>query len=411
MNRVTTGVVGGAIGACRGVFLVLALYLALGWLSMFAYDESAFPLTYRIRIHLLSAHLFLAAGFVCAAAVLGMVRDWMALRLAEPDLRQTLGRWCRGSLLAFAVATFGGLAALGTYLLRGTPTRMADGLPSMRPSSEFLFDVLSSRPTIHVRTNAQGFRDREWAPKASGEGPRVLLLGDSIVFGSGITRQEGTLAPRLQAALEGTGAQVFNLSLNGLNFRQEVDLLERHVSTIRPDLVVVVHNPQNDLMPVLPYYLHPTLSLVFMPAMLEWIYALDWWIRQHPLSEVPGRLDWFQEDLARLARLADGQGFDVLFTYLSNRCPPAYHRDPPPTQRLFLFANLPTLQDHPDLTFPNDFHPNPAGVDRMALDLAPLVARVLAEGGAWRGVPGHGSMAESFARDCLGRGWETPDGR
>ncbi len=403
MNRVTAGVVGGAIGACRGVFLVLALYLVLGWLSMFAYDESVFPLAYRIRIHLLSAHLFLAAGLGCAAAVLGLVRDWACSRLAEANLRRALDRWCRGSLYGFALATLGGLVVLGTYVVRETPTRMEDGLPSMRPSSEFLFDVLSSRPTIHVRTNAQGFRDREWTPRSAADGPRVLLLGDSIVFGSGITRQEDTLGPRLQAALEGTGTQVFNLSLNGLNIRQEVDLLERHVPTIRPDLVVVVHNPQNDLMPVLPYYEHPGLALVFMPAMLEWIYALDWWIQRHPLSEVPGRLDWYQQELTRLARLADRQGFDVLFTYLSNRCPPAYHRDPPPTERLFLFASLPTLQEHPGLTFPNDFHPTPAGVDRMARDLAPLVARVLAEGDAWRGVPGRGPMAGSFERDCLGR--------
>lgn len=110
---------------------------------------------------------------------------------------------------------------------------------------------------------------------------------------------------------------------------------------------------------MLPYYAHPVLSLVFLPAMLEWIYALDWWIRQHPLSEVPGRL--------------------------------------------FLFANLPTLQDHPDLTFPNDFHPTPAGVDRMARDLAPLVARVLENRDAWRGAPGSGPLSESFRRDCLGR--------
>ncbi len=302
------------------------------------------------------------------------------------------------------------LAARAAWALRETPTRMEDGLPSMRPSSEFLFDVMSSRPTIVVRTNSHGFRDREWTQKVPGEGPRVLLLGDTIVFGSGITRQEDTLARRLDAALSGTRASVFNLSLNGLNFAQEVTLLERHVEAIRPDLVVVVHNPQNDLMPVLPYYAHPTIAMVFLPAMLEWIYALDWWIRQHPLSEVPGRLERFQEDVARLARLADRHDFDVLFTYLSNRCPPAYHRAPPPTARLFLFANLPTLQDHPGLTFPNDFHPTPAGVDRIARDLAPVVTRVLDGREAWRGLPGRGPVAEAFDRDCLGRaaGGENP---
>lgn len=393
-----------AVGAARGVFLVLAVYLAAGWITMFLYDESAFPVAYRLRVHLLSAHLFLAAGLSCAVAVLGLTRDWIAERYSgSPASRQLVVHWSVRSSWAAALLVAGGLCLLAAWAVRETPTRMTDGLPSMRPSSEFLFDIVSSRPTILVRTNSQGFRDREWTPKASGDGPRVLLLGDSIVFGSGITRQEDTLARRLQAALGAVGASVFNLSLNGLNVAQEVDLLERHAPAIRPDLVVVVHNPENDLMPVLPYYAHQTLSLVFLPAMLEWVYALDWWIRQHRLSEVPGRLDRFQEDLARLARLADRDGFDVLFAYLSNRCPPAYHRDPPATGRLFLFANLPTLQDHPDLTFPNDFHPTPAGVDRMARDLAPLVARVLAEGDAWRSDPGGGPMAESFERDCLGR--------
>lgn len=224
------------------------------------------------------------------------------------------------------------------------------------------------------------------------------------MFGSGITRQEDTLAQRLQAALSGTEVTVYNLSLNGLNFAQEVDLLDRWAAEIAPDLVVLIHNPQNDLMPLLPYYVHPRLSLVFMPAMLEWVYALDWWIRHHPLSEVPGRLDRYQDDIARLARLSERFPFDVLFVYLSNRCPPAYHRAPPAISRLFLFANLPTLQEHPDLTFPNDFHPTPAGVERMARDLAPLVSRVLAEGEAWRRKPSRGPLAESFDRDCLRRG-------
>lgn len=72
MTRGTLRVIGAGIGAARGVFLVLALYLAAGWLTMFLYDESAFPVAYRIRIHLLSAHLFLAAGLACAVAVLGL---------------------------------------------------------------------------------------------------------------------------------------------------------------------------------------------------------------------------------------------------------------------------------------------------------------------------------------------------
>lgn len=336
--------------------------------------------------------------------MLGLARDWLAARYLDPPAsRRNLVRLAGRAAGTSALLVAGGLCALAAWAVRETPMRLEGGLPSMRPSSEFAFDVMSSRPTILVRTNSRGFRDREWIPRAPDGGPRVLLLGDSIVFGSGITRQEDTLARRLQAALAGTGATVFNLSLNGLNVTQEVDLLEHHVGDIAPDLVVVVHNPQNDLMPMLPYYAHPVLSLVFLPAMLEWIYALDWWIRQHPLSEVPGRLDRFQEDVARLARLADRYNFDILFTYLSNRCPPAYHRDPPATGRLFLFANLPTLQDHPDLTFPNDFHPTPAGVDRMARDLAPLVARVLENRDAWRGAPGSGPLSESFRRDCLGR--------
>lgn len=132
------------LGGLRGVFIVLALYLALGWVTMFLYDGSVFPLTYRVRIHLLSAHLFLAAGLSCTAVVLGLARDWLAARYGGPRASpQTLVRWFGRSVWTGALLVCGGLCGLAAWVLRETPMRMTDGLPSMRPSSEFLFDILS----------------------------------------------------------------------------------------------------------------------------------------------------------------------------------------------------------------------------------------------------------------------------
>lgn len=90
---------------------------------------------------------------------------------------------------------------------------------------------------VHVRVNSEGLRGAEIA--ATGES-RILVVGDSVVFGQGIAEPE-TFCVRLEEQLrkQGVTVQVLNGAAPGYNTTNEVAFL-RHIGLpLRPDVVVL----------------------------------------------------------------------------------------------------------------------------------------------------------------------------
>ncbi len=88
-----------------------------------------------------------------------------------------------------------------------------------------------------LTTNAAGFRD---SPHSGAKAPgayRVVVLGDSFVFGSGVP-QEATLTRRLAAHL-GPGFEIVNLGVPGYGTDQELLTLRRWGRALSPDLVLL----------------------------------------------------------------------------------------------------------------------------------------------------------------------------
>lgn len=107
-----------------------------------------------------------------------------------------------------------------------------------------------------VRTNAHGMRDRD-RPIARSAAPRVVVLGDSVTFGSGVAARdrftnqlEGLLAERSAGP-----AEVLNLAVGGYDTLQEVATLEDVGLRFSPDLVVLAYcvNDVGDNSPNLAY--------------------------------------------------------------------------------------------------------------------------------------------------------------
>lgn len=156
-----------------------------------------------------------------------------------------------GNLLAagLGVAAALLLAEAGTRLLwrdapavsgRGTPLpleRVADPrvLYRLVPGSSGEYNGTS------VRVNGLGLRGREIAIPAPAGTTRILVLGDSMVFGVGLSEEE-TLPAYLERALP--GSEAINAGVFGYNQAQEIALLERIVPVTRPDIVLscFVHN-------------------------------------------------------------------------------------------------------------------------------------------------------------------------
>jgi len=86
---------------------------------------------------------------------------------------------------------------------------------------------------VEVAFNALGLR----GPLPREAGPRVLLLGDSLVL-AGNTPEPETLRARLEARLE--GVQVLNAGRESYGPDQSLLWLRRHGADLRPDAVVLV---------------------------------------------------------------------------------------------------------------------------------------------------------------------------
>lgn len=101
---------------------------------------------------------------------------------------------------------------------------------------------------VAVNMNSLGLRGQEIGARVPGE-KRVLVLGDSYVWGQGVLDDE-TVPARLEQALRKSGRTVTvgNAGMFGAGPREWSYTLERHRAAFDPDLVVVVMYVGNDVL-------------------------------------------------------------------------------------------------------------------------------------------------------------------
>jgi len=104
---------------------------------------------------------------------------------------------------------------------------------------------------VPVQMNALGLRGVETGIRAAGE-RRVLMLGDSYVWGQGV-RDDQTVPARLEQSLRATGANVVvgNAGMFGTSPREWGYTLDRYRGAFFPDLVVAVMYVGNDVLDTL----------------------------------------------------------------------------------------------------------------------------------------------------------------
>jgi lysophospholipase L1-like esterase len=92
-----------------------------------------------------------------------------------------------------------------------------------------------------VDVNSLGLRDREYAAAPPAGTSRILVLGDSMVFGIGLAPEQ-TLPGRLTSLLR--PAEAINAGIFGYNLKQEISLLQDVGPAYQPDIVAAcfVHN-------------------------------------------------------------------------------------------------------------------------------------------------------------------------
>jgi lysophospholipase L1-like esterase len=115
-----------------------------------------------------------------------------------------------------------------------------DGLlHDLRPHAKATHDGIS------YATNNDGLReDHDYALEKAPGVRRVILLGDSFVFGWGL-HLEHTMGRQTASLLDGTKWEVLNLGVPAYNTANEVSFLEERGLKYHPDVVVLMYHPND----------------------------------------------------------------------------------------------------------------------------------------------------------------------
>lgn len=169
----------------------------------------------------------------------------------EPAVREsTPRRTRRGVLRRLAALSAGAIVALlaGELFARalwGAPMAEREPLMEVRTHPTRGFEMIPD--SVHytylheVRVNELGLRGPAHADAAP-EDPRVLVLGDSLVYGQGVGDEE-TLPAALERELRLRGGagrpRVWNGGVRSYATEQELALLEELLPRVRPGIVVL----------------------------------------------------------------------------------------------------------------------------------------------------------------------------
>ncbi len=244
---------------------------------------------------------------------------------------------------------------------------------AMNPNLDMVFSAENYLPEYRVTTNSMGFRDVEWPGSEDGK-KRIMLVGDSFIFGSGV-QQDELLARQLERELKDhqRNVRVYNVGQPGWNLAQEVEAIQSLADILHPDLILISHLPGNDLWPVDPLFNHSINNKFDFEAAinLRKQQVAQWHEREYELPEL---LDPYLRTLEILRRWAENRPIDV---FLYTHGPTPYHLEPVESSLNVFVRCFPDWQNDEDNFYVNDGHPTPLGNRFLAELLAPFVIELL----------------------------------
>ena len=116
------------------------------------------------------------------------------------------------------------------------------------PNHAYWYKAESDHP-ITGRINKYGWRDKDWALVKTPGTYRIAVLGDSFVEAFQVESDRTFLslaAKRLTAKLD-RPVEMMNFGRSGFTQSEEFLVLQRDVARFRPDMVMVLFFPQNDI--------------------------------------------------------------------------------------------------------------------------------------------------------------------
>lgn len=187
-----------------------------------------------------------AALLLVLLAPVPAARSWQR---ALPWLAVTLPWALVLGVAAFGLPRLAQVGVLAPYLSEST------GLPGFAPRRCYTEHRGRAEPA-QICTNSHGLRGAEWrapgVPLGTPPVRKILLAGDSFVFGSGVSDAgtlDAVLATELARLRPETRWHVVNVGFPGLAMASYVRMIAAAARQVRPDRVIVGFNKGNDLDP------------------------------------------------------------------------------------------------------------------------------------------------------------------
>jgi len=98
----------------------------------------------------------------------------------------------------------------------------------------------SNREGVSIKINRNGFRDDPFPRAYRSKERRIVVLGDSVAWGWGVS-MSSAFPQRLEKMLlhSDTPSTIYNLAVDGYSTEQELRMLELHGLTLKPDLIIL----------------------------------------------------------------------------------------------------------------------------------------------------------------------------
>ena len=261
---------------------------------------------------------------------------------------------------------------------------------------------------VPFRVNSLGLRGPEIAANKPPGVKRVLVLGDSIAMGSGLT-EDALVSARIEEILSkahGAGSwQVLNGGVAGYDIEDEYKVIEEERVILDPDVVALVlclndipgttaadhiHLLRDLPIPAKEFLLNNTATALIVQSFynrigLEDPDPLPAWLdgSKHPPTRERVEAGWsrFALYFSKIARLCDSRQIDLIVVLVPHAAQFEEGESKfTPQHRLTILAlrnNLkyidlaPVFADEPELPyiFPDPVHPNPRGHELMALEI------------------------------------------
>ena len=186
-------------------------------------DPNAPPPRAARKLSLRKKVIFTAVAMLLCAGPL-----WLAAEVAY--------RWF------FAIPLVGGIVSQDDLRMMDTPVNREFVARFRLSDNPILFyEPMPGAKSGQYEINSDGFRDREYAVEKPAGVFRIVVLGDSIIWGHGLALDDSfakQLEQQLNAAFD-RPFEVLNFGVSGYSTQQEVELFKVKASHFEPDLVIV----------------------------------------------------------------------------------------------------------------------------------------------------------------------------